>query len=222
VSTPDTRTRVLDVAERLFAQQGFAETSLRNITSDAGVNLAAVNYHFGSKDALLFAVLERRIGPINQERLSILDQLEEEHAGGRIPLEDLVEALVGPPMRAGVMWDEGGAFFRQIADRVHSDQEENTFKIFLDQFKEVFLRFYPAFQQALPELPEAELLRRVEFMIGGMIHSLTWGDKYEHFKHIIPDLVVEHDPETLVRSLVTFAAAGLRAPAVGTGKGDES
>jgi len=76
MSHTDTKDRILDVAERLFAEHGFANTSLRSITAEAGANLAAVNYHFQSKDALIQAVFARRLGPLNQARLEMLDAAE--------------------------------------------------------------------------------------------------------------------------------------------------
>lgn len=77
----DTKARILDTAERLFAEQGYAETSMRCITSGAGVNLASVNYHFGSKEALLLEVIARRIGPVNEARMILLDKIDAEARG---------------------------------------------------------------------------------------------------------------------------------------------
>ena len=79
----DTKERILDVAERLFADRGFPATPLRDITSEAGVNVASVNYHFGSKEALLAAVLERRLHPVNARRLELLDAIESAAGNGR-------------------------------------------------------------------------------------------------------------------------------------------
>ena len=91
----ETKERILDVAERLFADRGFAATSTRDITGEASVNLAAVNYHFGSKEALLESVLERRFRPINENRIALLDELE--RAAGREgpDVEDILTALGG-------------------------------------------------------------------------------------------------------------------------------
>ena len=72
----ETKNRILDAAERLFADFGYKATSLRDITSEAGVNLASVNYHFGSKEALLAALLERNFAPVNRRRIELLDALE--------------------------------------------------------------------------------------------------------------------------------------------------
>ena len=92
----ETKERLLDVAERLFADFGYRATSLRDITSEAGVNLASVNYHFGSKDALLAALLDRRFAPVNHRRLELLDELEAS-ADGAVGLRDLVRAFLSPP-----------------------------------------------------------------------------------------------------------------------------
>ena len=72
----ETRTRILDAAEELFMQHGFEGTSMRALTTRAGVNLAAVNYHFGSKDALIEAVFRRRLDPVNLARMAEVEKLE--------------------------------------------------------------------------------------------------------------------------------------------------
>src|SRR6478672_8382007 len=111
----DTKKRILDVAERLFADQGFAGTSLRGIIADAGVNLAAVHYHFRSKEALLEAVLIRRIGPLNQERLALLDQ-----CGISPQLEDVLGALFAPTIRM-ILSSPEGRVFGKLVGRLHSE-----------------------------------------------------------------------------------------------------
>ena len=89
----ETRTRILDAAEELFMQHGFEGTSMRQLTSRAGVNLAAVNYHFGSKDALIEAVFRRRLDPMNAARIAALDELEKE--GRAAAPEAIIRAFVG-------------------------------------------------------------------------------------------------------------------------------
>src|SRR6516165_8302775 len=91
-----TKDRILDAAERLFARDGIEATSLRAITAEAGVNLAAVNYHFQSKDALLDAIIARRIAPLNQRRLEMLDRIEAEFPSGPLPLERVLDAFFRP------------------------------------------------------------------------------------------------------------------------------
>jgi len=89
----ETRTRILDAAEELFMQHGFEATSMRQLTAKAGVNLAAVNYHFGSKDALIEAVFRRRLDPMNAARIAELEKLE-----GPSP-EAIIRAFIGPGLR---------------------------------------------------------------------------------------------------------------------------
>jgi len=95
----DTKERILDTAERLFSEQGYAATSLRGIIAEAGVNLAAVHYHFHSKEALLEAVILRRSVPANRERLALLSRFEEEADGNPPALEKVIEAFVSPTLQ---------------------------------------------------------------------------------------------------------------------------
>src|SRR5512143_3976610 len=95
----ETKDRILDAAERLFAEHGFDATSLRMITAAAGVNLAAVNYHFRSKDSLIEAVFGRRIGPVNKERLEMLTAAEKAAGSDPLSLEAVVRAFVEPVVR---------------------------------------------------------------------------------------------------------------------------
>src|SRR5579863_9327890 len=91
-----TKDRLLDAAERLFAQHGIEATSLRVITREAGVNLAAVNYHFQSKEALMHAVIARRLDPINEKRLAMLDACEAKAGEGPLAVDEVLHALLGP------------------------------------------------------------------------------------------------------------------------------
>src|ERR1035441_8866650 len=95
----DTRQKILDTAERLFGEQGYGATSLRHIIAEAGVNLAAIHYHFGTKEDLLDHLIMRKGGPVNEERVALLDALEARAQGKAVPLEKLLEAFLGPPMR---------------------------------------------------------------------------------------------------------------------------
>src|SRR5437868_9978051 len=98
-TSQDTKTRILDVAEGLFMEHGCEATSLRQLTAAAGVNLAAVNYHFGSKEELFQAVLTRRLDPMNQERIERLDRLEREAAARPLTCERILSAMLIPALR---------------------------------------------------------------------------------------------------------------------------
>jgi AcrR family transcriptional regulator len=93
-----TRTAILAAAERLYADRGFGDVTLRDIVAEANVNLAAVNYHFGSKDELIAELFVTRSIQLNRERLRLLQEAEEQ-GGGRAPVDAVLRALVGPTLR---------------------------------------------------------------------------------------------------------------------------
>src|SRR4051794_12129949 len=113
----DTKARILKVAERLFMEHGFSATSLRMITGEAKVNLASVNYHFGSKEALIEAVFTRRLAPLNEERVRQLDLLEKAAEGSALTVEQIVEAFVMSALRMGEDLSETGTVFLRLLGR---------------------------------------------------------------------------------------------------------
>ena len=198
----DTKIRILDAAESLFAEHGFAATSLRAITRHANVNLAAVHYHFGSKEGLVEAVFSRRLGPLNQERLELLDAVEAR--GGE--LEDVLRALIGPALRLSRA-DSNDVVMRLLG-RMFSEPSEKFQQIFTEQFREVATRFTAALQAVLPDLPAAEFFWRVHFMIGSMAHTMVDARRIQFFSGGICDPA---DVEGNIDRLVTFVSAGFRA-----------
>lgn len=211
----DTRERILDAAERQFAGHGIAGTSLRAITGEAQVNLAAVHYHFGSKDGLVRAVYERRLGPINAARLRLLEAAEAAAGDAPASLAALVEAFVAPPLRLRLDPDQGAGTsacnFMPLMGRIFSEPGEEMESI-LSHFAEVRRRFVPAFARALPQLSEADLLWRLHFTIGAMCQTAGAGKVLTHFSDGRCDAT---DVEGTIRRLVAFIAAGLQAPAPG-------
>src|SRR5258708_21964173 len=168
-NAPPTKERILDAAERLFATQGFEATSLRAITSEAGVNLAAVNYHFQSKDALLRAVVARRIGPVNRRRLELLDAWEATRARD---LHDLIQAFMIPAIE---LKRTNARNFLPLLGRMYTEPGEFVEHVFKEHLREVSQRFIAAFHGALPHLSRAEVIWRIHFMVGIMCHVLAGG-----------------------------------------------
>lgn len=203
-----TKERILDAAERLFSKQGYAATSLRSIIADAGVNLAAVHYHFHSKEALLEAVILRRSIPANQERLALLDKCERE-AGGRPPaLEKVIEAFLAPTFRMARDPASGGMVFMRLLGRIHAEGDMLS-RIVLSHFGDALGRFAIAMRRALPDLPPGELYWRLNFAIGALGQALRGGSRD---LGLITDLSVASDSEIALEQLVTFLSAGFRAP----------
>src|SRR3954469_5743217 len=117
----ETRTRILNAAEELFMLHGFEGTSMRLLTAKAGVNLAAVNYHFGSKDALIEAVFRRRLDPMNAARIAELDRLENEAGGRALAAEAIIRAFVGPSLRLMEDGRSGGRNFIRLLGRTYTE-----------------------------------------------------------------------------------------------------
>jgi len=208
MSAEETKTVILDAAERLFADHGFAATSLRTIIAEAGVNLAAVHYHFGSKEALIKAVLERRIEPMNQERLRRLERVEADGSDRPDYLEGLIEALVGPPLRLSAQDKDAGDYFMKIIGRTFAEADDKLKGMFLQMFDEIVRRFFPAFKMACPHLPPETLFWRCHFMIGGMAHTMCDKEVVEYYAKGVCDT---KDVERIIGELVDFASAGLRS-----------
>lgn len=203
-----TKERILDAAEQLFSQHGYAATSLRAITSRAGVNLAAINYHFRSKEALLEAVLVRRLGRINQKRIEML-RASEAASEGPPALEALVEAFVVPAFYLGVGTGGLASPLPRLLGRIYLEPSQVARRILRQQSGEIASRSIAAFRRALPELPEIELLWRLHFSVGAMAHTLVGGDALYALSAGRCDL---SEVAAVVRRLVSFAVAGLRAP----------
>ena len=201
----DTKDRILDAAEQLFADLGFSTTSLRDITSEAGVNLASVNYHFGSKEALLTAVLARRIAPINELRLQRLDEVERAAGSMGPAMEDILRAFIAPPFEMKAACGDGDRKFVRLLGRVHVETNEEFRTAFIDQFMTVFSRFIEASQRVLPDIEPNEITARFWFIVGAMAHTMMWAQTAG-----LTDTA--RDPNEAIESLVQFGAAGLSAP----------
>ncbi|HEB54200.1 MAG TPA: TetR/AcrR family transcriptional regulator [bacterium] len=213
MAPPDTKDTILDAAESLFAEQGFAATSLRQLTTRAGVNLAAVNYHFGGKEELARAVLLRRIQPINDERLRRLDALERPAR-----LEAVVRAFLEPALQCA---DEGD---RTCADghapatrlcrvfgRISIEQPPFIRGFLTEQFRELGRRFVAMLREAAPGIDAETAWWRMHFTIGAMAHTL----QNAHLLDEVSDgACTARDPAAIVEHLVAFATAGFAAPEV--------
>lgn len=165
-----TKDRILDAAERLFSRDGFDATSLRAITAEAKVNLAAVNYHFQSKEALVQAVIGRRLGPINARRLALLDTYEAEAAGAPVTLEKIMDAFLRPVIEFCSHHAQG---IVPLLGRLYTEPGDFAPRLFQQHFEHMAQRFIPALSCVLPDLPREELFWRVHFAIGAMAHTLA-------------------------------------------------
>jgi AcrR family transcriptional regulator len=207
VLAADTKERILDAAEALFIEQGFAAASLRTITARAGVNLAAVNYHFGSKDELIKAVFTRRLGPLNRARVALLDELESRAKGRALPPERVLEAFLVAGLRVARDARAGGALFLRLLGRAFAEPTGQVREFLPEQYKEVVERYKAALARALPRLPERELMWRLHFIFGAIAYTMGGTDVLQ-----LTGGEENGDTETLIHHLVPFLAGGLAAP----------
>jgi len=198
ISVP-TKDRILDAAEKLFSDNGFDATSLRDITTSAQVNLAAVNYHFQSKDSLIDSVIARRIEPINRKRLEML-----EAAGENPGVEQILTAFLTP------LLDLELECMLPLMGRILSTPGQFVERVYRRHLSVVAQRFRGALGRALPELPEDEVWWRLHFSIGAVTHVLSWGQIIPAMTDGMCDL---RDRRALIDRAVRFLAAGFRAAA---------
>jgi AcrR family transcriptional regulator len=201
----DTRERILDAAERLFSERGFDGTSIRDVTAEAGVNLAAVHYHFGSKEDLLRAVLERVVVPTNEERLRLMREAFE-HPGGP-PIGDLLKAFILPELRMARELGPRGHTITRLIGRMFSEPNEVVHQLAMDLFSDVGGCLVQGLQQALPDLPEEEVAFRMQCVVG--VFSFFMADTVPSPWKLI-DL---DDPEGATDRLVAFLEPAVAATA---------
>ena len=195
--TDSTRQRILDTAERLFADQGLHATTLRQITREADVNLAAVNYHHGSKDALILAVFQRRLDQLNSDRLARLDAALNESDPPE--LERVLEAFIEPALRLSSQSDGDGGRFMRLLMRAWAENATQLHRTIARQYSHVMRTFADAVSRALGTSPD-NLRQQLDFLIGALTYTMaeTRNDQVE---------------ET-ARELVRFGCAGLRESAL--------
>ncbi len=213
----ETATRILDAAEGLFVELGMEATSLRLITQQAGVNLAAVNYHFRSKDALFEAVFLRRFGPWATECLAELDALEKHVAAGKASLtaEAVVMCYVRPALALSKDPARGGAMFVRLFSRVLVENHRQLRETLSRQYGELVTRYTRALGRALPGLSEQEVEWRMHLGFSVMFHAFAGNDILKVFGRSV---VSARDPDLIVKHMVPFVVAGLTSAPAGRSK----
>ncbi len=209
MSEADTRARILGAAEVLFTEQGFEATTMRQITGAAAVNLAAVNYHFGSKEALIREVFSRRLTWLNQQRLQELDRLEAEAGGMPLKPSKILEAFFGVALKMAADTEGGGRIFMRLLGRTYTKPSEFVRGFLAEEYAAVTARFKAALIKALPGVPAEEILWRFHFMLGAMSYAISGADALHVVDGAQHD---EGDPEVLYARLMSFMIGGLRAP----------
>jgi AcrR family transcriptional regulator len=198
-----TRQRILGAAEELFAERGFAGASLRQVTAAANVNLAAVNYHFGSKDNLIEEVFRRRLDELSRRRLERLAALE---AAGTSTLEAVLDAFITPALELSLD-RRGGSVFMRVLARAFAEHNSHLRRFLSDNYGYVLREFATAFARLLPQLGKEELYWRLDIAVGALTYAMA---DFGMIQRRTGDSEREHREQT-ARHLIHFTAAGLRA-----------
>jgi AcrR family transcriptional regulator len=210
----ETQTRILDVAEELFMQHGFEGASMRMLTAKAGVNLAAINYHFGSKDALIEAVFRRRLDAMNADRIAELERLETEAGGRPLAPDAIIRAFIGASLHMVEDVRGGGRNFTRLLGRAYTEPAKPIRQLIGQMYAPAMERFKAAFTRALPELPKDELVWRMHFMFGTLAYTLAATDTVQLIAGAKPE--DRYDARLLADRLAAFLSAGLLAPLPGS------
>lgn len=203
-----TRERILNAAEALFGERGFETVSLRDITGAAEANVAAVNYHFGSKDNLIDSVVERHVVPVNEERLRMLDVLEADAAGLPVPVEKLLEAFLGPLLKHITGGEMSERLFSKLMGRLMAERGYCLPERVQPLFQKTAMRFVMALRKSVPGLTEEKALWRMHFSFGVMANTLTHG---ETLRQISGGRSGDPPMDQQFAHIIEFCTAGLRA-----------
>lgn len=209
----DTRERILDAAEHLFMAHGYEGTSMRQITGEASVNLAAVNYHFGSKESLMQEVFRRRLDWLNEERMRVLNAMEAEAAGKPLKASQIVDGFFGTLLRMANDEQRGGITFLRLLGRTLTDPSEFIRTFLAHEYAAVVERYKEALFRALPDVPKAEIVWRFHFMLGATSYAIAGTDALR----LITDWQIEEVDKVdridlLLPRLMSFLLGGLRSP----------
>jgi len=203
----DTKTQILDSAERMFATQGFAGTTLRSLVQEAGVNLAAVNYHFGSKEELHTAVVGRMAKVIVERQLEAAELLKQKDAA--LSLEDVLRAYIEPGMAYLLESEELRVTRAQFMGRCRTEPAPLQQRA-AEHFGRGHCQFLELLQRALPEQSEAELVWKLDMVVTMLIRALTEVGR----EGMLLRSAAPADLTEAIDKLVRFAAAGIRASSV--------
>jgi AcrR family transcriptional regulator len=210
-ATGNTKTRLLDAAEALFIDAGYEAMSMRLITARADANLAAVNYHFGGKDALIHAMLTRRLDGLNQNRLILLERFESS-LGSQLTCEHILGAMFIPALEQSRCPEKSGPALLRLLGRAYTDPSPFIRNFLRGIYADVAERFFCAFQTVLPDLPREELGWRLHFCIGSLAGMLAGADT----NSLIADFTQGQrlEDSQLIGRLALVMVAALKAPLV--------
>lgn len=214
MSTDSTKQKILDVATELVAAKGTHDTTIREIVLATGSNVAAVNYHFGAKDALIQQVMVNIFEPVNAQRMELLRQFEQDVDGQPVPMPRILEALLRPIVYSARGRD-GGSLYVRANQHLRAQPGSEAARFVMSNYDHVAQAFIEALQRALPDFTRAEIIWRYEFVRGASIHLMLISDprsgKLRQLSHDAGMIDLD-DRESVLKELLEFSIHGFRAP----------
>ncbi|HIH0843220.1 TPA: TetR/AcrR family transcriptional regulator [Vibrio cholerae] len=198
-----TKEKILDVAEGLFAEYGFNDTSLRTITSKAGVNLASVNYHFGDKKTLVRAVLNRYLEAFMPEMKQSLERLNERDD---YDMAEVFEALRAPLRSLSELRPNGTSRFMLLIGRGYTDVQGHLRWFITNRYNDVLTLFTDSVLKANPNLTRETLFWRLHFTLGTCVFTMASSQALAEIAE--NDFGSKVDPKSVVDQLIPYLAAG--------------
>ncbi|HAS4468326.1 TPA: TetR/AcrR family transcriptional regulator [Vibrio cholerae] len=201
-----TKEKILDVAEGLFAEYGFNDTSLRTITSKAGVNLASVNYHFGDKKTLVRAVLNRYLEAFMPEMKQSLERLNERDD---YDMAEVFEALRAPLRSLSELRPNGTSRFMLLIGQGYTDVQGHLRWFITNRYNDVLTLFTDSVLKANPNLTRETLFWRLHFTLGTCVFTMASSQALAEIAE--NDFGSKVDPKSVVDQLIPYLAAGVAA-----------
>ncbi|MFB9952965.1 TetR/AcrR family transcriptional regulator [Rhizobium puerariae] len=207
------RDRVLEVAARLFAEQGIDAVSVRDITGAAGVNLGTINYHFGSKENLIHEVFETLLAPLQERRLALLDQIEAQAGDGPLDLELVLRAIVEPTIRSSIGQEGAVVYLPRLMFQVYAVARPFLGEKNSELNDRVAKRFIDAISRAAPGVPYEQVCWRYYMVVGGFLQLVSDALGSNRLHRLSDGCCDTGDPNRVIEELITFFMQGMTAPA---------
>lgn len=212
----DPRSHIVDVATRLFAARGIDVVSVREITSEAGVNVSAISYYFGSKEGLICEIYEMLLEPVQRRRIALLDRLEAQAGDGPVDLENVLQALIGPAIA-----DVGGgeaphALLPRLLYQAHAVSRPFLEDRLSERSDKVAVRFMDALARAIPGVPYEDICWRYQMVMGGLLMVAADSPYSQRLKRLSGGRCETGDPDRIVEQLMAVFLHGMGAPSAKT------
>lgn len=209
----DPRKHILDVAIRLFAERGLDAVSVRDITNVARVNLGAMNYYFGSKEALIHEIFETLLGPLQRRRLALLGEIEAQAGKNPPSLELVLRALIEPTVQFAVGQEGPPTYLPRLMFQAYAVSRPFLDDKLAEQSDDVAKRFINALAQAVPGISHEEACWRYYLIVGGFLQVISDSQSLQRLRRLSDGRCDMEDIDRMIEQMIVFFWRGMTAPA---------